>query len=128
VVAEVTEQTENPLASSYTNSSVASPIADGHTFDVEEAVLSSKKTRGKKWTGGLKRRRKEAGKSDNGQQPGGLVDTEEYSPLPHDGSSAVVGQSSAVDGADELAAIEIPNDDDFELGDDSTAEQIGDLL
>jgi hypothetical protein len=124
VAADVTEQTENPLAASYANTGLASPIVDGQTFDVEDASPAPRKARGKKWTGGLKRQRKEAARPDDGKQLAGVVVTEE-SPLPPDGTSTV-GQSSALDGADELAAIEIPNDDGF--GGDSTAEPIGDLL
>ena len=125
LAAQVSEQTENPLASSY-SIGLASPIADSQaTFDVEEGSLT-RTARSKRWTGGLKRGRKGAANVDDGQ-PGGPIGSDE-SPLPRD-TTSTVAHSPAWNDAEELAAIEIPrDDDDGGIGEDTAAEQIGDLL
>ena len=124
VAAQVSEQTENPLASSY-SIGLASPIAGGQaTFDVEEGSPTHT-TRGKKWTGGLKRRRKGGANIDDGQPGGSIVSKESL--LPHD-TTSTAAHSAARDEAEELAAIEIPRDDDGGIGEDTATEQIGDLL
>jgi ankyrin repeat protein len=123
---EVSEQTENPLSSSsYSNGGPASPISDGNaTFDMEDEGERRGKSKSKsKWKGGLKRRKATPAAE---QVPGDLVETTE-SPLDATGGGggggvSAVGGSTPND-ADELSAIEIPNDEGE--GED---EQVGDLL